>query len=358
MKSVVAVLLLVFSCAACSAPLPTASVHEAIINGTADTGDPNVVLTFAQVPGQMSGSLCTGEVVSPHVVLTAAHCMAPSTVGDGAKFIVFTGNALPTMGMPPADQILKVSESHFVSTFFYNSTNGSDQDDLGVLILAAPTTITPLPFNHFPLPTSFKGQAGRIVGYGLTNGNDTSGDTAGTKHQAPTVAYDFGGGTITLYDMMHSNCEGDSGGPALFTIDGKERIAGITQVGYVGCPVKMSGSDTLVDPYASFVDKYVDQFDPPAVGPGGACTKDSDCGSRPCISGVCAVACDPMAKTSTCPAGTTCSNVDGKDMCFKAHHGCDMGGGDSGGGGFIGLALAALWLLVRRRQGRVKVRLA
>jgi V8-like Glu-specific endopeptidase len=351
MKHAVAVLLSVFSCAACSTSLPTASVHEAIINGTADTADPNVVLTFAQVPGAMTGALCTGEVVSSHVVLTAAHCMAPSTVGDGAQFVVFTGDSLPTMGKVPPDQLLKVSESHYVPTFFYNSMTGADQDDLGVLILAAPTKIAPLPFNHFPLPASAKGQAGRIVGYGLTAGNDDT--TAGTKHQAPTVAFDFQGGTLTLYDKMHSNCEGDSGGPALFTLDGKERIAGITQVGYIGCPVNMSGTDTLVDPYASFVDKYVDMYDPPAVPPGGTCTQDSDCGARPCISGVCAEACDPMAKTSTCPAGTTCSNVDGHDMCFKGHHGCDIGG-DGGASGMLGLALAALWLVWRRQQARMK----
>src|SRR4051794_33968779 len=38
------------------------SVDNAIIGGTTTTGDPGVVLLFAQVPGSQSGSLCSAEV--------------------------------------------------------------------------------------------------------------------------------------------------------------------------------------------------------------------------------------------------------------------------------------------------------
>ena len=310
-----------------SAPPPAASVAQPIINGDLDDGDSNVVLVFAQVPGQSSGSLCTGEIVSPHVVLTAAHCMSPDTVGAGAKFTVFIGTMLPAMGAPPANQLLRVTESHFVPTFGYNPMTGGDQDDIGVLILESPTTITPLPYNHFALPASAKGGPVRIVGFGLTDGFDNSGATAGTRHQAPTVLFDFQPQTLTLYDKTHSNCEGDSGGPALVMLDGKERIAGVTQVGYVHCPVDMASTDTRVDAYASFVDQYVAMFDPPRVAPGGACTSDDDCGALPCITGLCAQPCDPMAASSMCPSGTECTDVDGKSMCGKpSHHGCAFGG--------------------------------
>jgi hypothetical protein len=339
--------------AACSSPgSPTGSLAQPIINGTLDDGDPNVVLVFAQVPGQSSGSLCTGEIISPHVVLTAAHCMSPDTVGAGAKFTVFTGTMLPAMGSPPADQLLRVTESHFVPTFGYNPMTGGDQDDIGVLILESPTTITPLPYNHFALPASAKGGPVRIVGYGLTNGNDTQGTTAGTRHQAPTMMFDFQPQTLTLYDKTHSNCEGDSGGPALVMLDGKERIAGVTQVGYVHCPVDMASTDTRVDAYVSFVDGYVTMFDPPKVAAGGACTSDDECAPLPCIGGLCAQPCDPAAASSTCPSGTECIDVDGKTLCGKpSHKGCAFGGGAPRGA----WPIAALLLVVasgtlRRRR--------
>jgi secreted trypsin-like serine protease len=337
--------------AACSSAPAVGEQSQAIINGTleTDTDDPNVMLLFSQVPGSMSGFLCTCEVVSPHVVLTAAHCVAPSEVGDGAKFIVFSGSDFNTTPLP-ADKILKVTETHFFPTFFYNPMNGADQDDIAVAILEQPIAVAPMPYNHFPLPATTKGAAGRIVGYGMTDGHD--GNTAGVKHQAPTMIFDFSPDTVTLFDHSHSNCEGDSGGPSLTMLDGKERIAGLTQVGYVGCPVNMASTSTRVDKYASFVDGYVNQFDPPAVAPGGACTADTDCGGLPCLSGICAQPCDPAAMTSMCPIGTTCSDVDGKTMCAKGSgkKGCAMGGpiGNDSGAAIFAVALALLALRRRR----------
>jgi len=339
------------SFAACVASPPTAAAGQAIINGTVDDGDPNVVLSFAQVPGQSTGSLCTGEVISPHVVLTAAHCVAPDTVGAGANFIVFTGTMLPDTGAPPPDQILHVSETHYVSTFFYNPMTGADQDDIAVLILAAPTTIAPLPFNQYKLPDSAKGGPARIVGYGITNGNDTQGTTAGTRHEAPTILDNFSAQTLTLFDSMHSNCEGDSGGPTLVMLDGKERIAGVTQVGYVHCPVAMGSTDTRVDAYADFINQWVTTFDPPPVPAGGACTTDADCGVLECLGGLCAQPCDPSASTTSCPANTECIDADNKNYCGKpAHHGCAFATRASTTPTTALLLLAALALLARRRR--------
>ncbi|HWE31241.1 MAG TPA: trypsin-like serine protease [Polyangia bacterium] len=338
--------------AACTGAAPGV-LGQAIINGTVDDGDTNVVLVFAQVPGQSTGSLCTGEVVSPHVVLTAAHCMAPSTVGAGAQFVVFTGTMLPTTGRPPANELLGVSESHYVPTFSYDTNSGADQDDVGVLILAQPTMIAPLPFNQYTLPSSAKGAAARIIGYGLSDGNDSAGTTAGTRRQAPTTVSEYQAQTLRVFDGMHANCEGDSGGPTLLTLDGKERIVGITQVGYVGCPVGMSSSDTRIDAYASFVDQYVTMFDPPAVAAGGACSSDGDCGALECIGGSCAQPCDPSASASMCPAGTQCSDVDGRSLCAKPssqHHGCAIGGHAPIGSGVALVLLAALALLARSRR--------
>src|SRR5690242_12670454 len=93
---------------ACSAPATVGERTADIINGTDDTGDPSVVLVVAQLGGNM-GSLCTGSVVSPHVVLTAAHCVDPDVLGTTtAKFTIFTGAVLPRNAPPPASQLLAV----------------------------------------------------------------------------------------------------------------------------------------------------------------------------------------------------------------------------------------------------------
>jgi hypothetical protein len=308
-----------------------------------------VVLVLITLPGKTTWSaLCTGEIVSPHVVLTAAHCVAPSTVGDHAQFQVFIGTSLPMTGPPPPDQLLAVSESHYLSTFGPDA-NGQDADDVGVLILAAATPIAPLPINQFNLPDSKDKRPVRLVGFGLTDGTDKTGMTAGTRHQAPSYLTNVFPKRMDIWDNEHSNCEGDSGGPALMMVDGKERIVGITQTGYGGCPLKRAQIDTRVDVYANYINGFIAMNDPTLVPAGGACTSDAQCAPLPCLSGVCTQACDPSAP-EMCPSGTTCVDTDNRPICAKGH-GCAFAG-DVPSGPSAWLLLLPLMALVARRARR------
>src|SRR2546423_2110996 len=132
----------------------------AIINGVVDLGDPAVVLLAQQPVGAAPSPLCTGTVISAHVVLTAAHCVAPSAVGD-IGIVVFTGTTLDASAT--ADQFLAVADRQWVPTFGYNQSTGGDSDDLGLVILRDATTIAPVPFNRFPLARGGNGALGRIV---------------------------------------------------------------------------------------------------------------------------------------------------------------------------------------------------
>ena len=352
--------------AACSAPASIDSVSQGIINGTDDTGDPGVVMVLAQVPNSMNASLCTGEVVSPHVVLTAAHCVDPATVGAGAQFVVFTGQIL-SMTSPKSD-FLTVQETHFNSSF--NSSSPQNGNDVGVVILASPTTIAPLPYNRAPLPQSMVGGAMRIIGYGITSASDTTGTSAGTRRTAPDTLAALDKQFVYLQDGSHGICEGDSGGPALMTIGGEERIVGVTSFGYNGCPTTgpsaggqtaYAGNDTRIDAYSDFIDQWVLMFDPPAKGPGAMCTSDSDCTPRACeqtsVGKICVQSCDPAAMPSTCPAGTMCTDVDGTNICATPMSskggkggGCAIGGAGAPAGGALLLALLAVAALLSRRR--------
>src|SRR5262245_35560180 len=60
--------------AACQAadPPEIGSRDHSIIGGTRDSGDPAVV--YIELSGAGGQGACTGTLISPHVIITAAHC--------------------------------------------------------------------------------------------------------------------------------------------------------------------------------------------------------------------------------------------------------------------------------------------
>jgi secreted trypsin-like serine protease len=326
------------SLAACSAPPSVGAVSQGIINGVTDSTDDAVVIVASQVPGSMTASLCTGEIVSPHVVLTAAHCVDPRTVGMGAQTFVLTGQTLSQ-----TSPRIPVQETHFQASFDPNSPQNGN--DVGVVILATAAVADPIPYNRTAIPQTMVGAAARLVGYGITDGSDTMGTTAGTRRTAPTLLAHLSDLFVGLQDGSHGICEGDSGGPAFMMFDGTERIVGVTSFGFTNCPLTATaqeeaagfeaGNDTRIDTFASFIDQWVLKYDPPAKGPGSMCTSDADCKPLTCqqtsVGKICEQACDPTVMPPTCPAGTTCTNIDGVNQCLAPM--ASGGSGGSGGGG-------------------------
>jgi MYXO-CTERM domain-containing protein len=349
--------------AGCSASPPPGSVREAIIGGTTDEHDTSVLLVVAQEPGSMIAHLCTGEVISPHVILTAAHCVDPATVGATAKFLVFVGTTL-TASSPPAD-FLGVQETHFDAAFNPDPAVFQTQGhDIGVVILRGPTSLAPLRYNHAPLAPAMQGQPARLVGFGVTSASDTSASTAGTRREAPSKLAKLTSNLLTFADGTHDICEGDSGGPAFMSVAGAQTIVGVTAFGPATCDVNAGGVDTRIDIYASsYLDGFVQQFDPPAksgAALGASCAGDLECASELCgqIGGTsfCATACDPTSATPECPAGMVCAAIDEGTYCAPSTlasaataRGCAVAPhapADAGAAWLIALALVAL---ARRR---------
>ncbi|WP_394831854.1 trypsin-like serine protease [Pendulispora rubella] len=224
----------------------SAQTSDEIVGGTVDPGDPAVVAVYARAPGATQGALCTGEVISPTVVLTAAHCI--TEVDPGAIHYVVPG---PVFQQVPSSQWLATKEVHADPAF--DASNLANGHDIGVVILAQPTNIVPIPFIRTPLPSSVVGKNVRLVGYGLDNGVTQTG--AGTKRQVTVSVVSMNDKTLETGNLLQKACNGDSGGPALLNIDGKETIVGMTSYGLILC--LLTANYTRVDLYTSFIDQYL-----------------------------------------------------------------------------------------------------
>ena len=220
-----------------------ATDEQPIIGGTTDTGDPSVVAIFAHAPGSNSGSLCTGTVIASRTVLTAAHCVDPAVVGSGQVFEVLTGTTLSLPG-------LAASDTAFDPQFDINNLTAGH--DIGVVHLATPTTLAPIPFSrdhtlNANLPV-------RLVGYGTNTHKNTG---AGTKREVTTVIDSFDNLLVQIGTSKKETCHGDSGGPAFQTLNGVETLIGTTSFGFDRSARSVcfgGGFDTRVDAVLAFID--------------------------------------------------------------------------------------------------------
>jgi hypothetical protein len=272
---------------------------QPIIGGENDSGDPGVVAVYAQQLGATSGFLCTGSVIAPTIVLTAAHCVSPEETGEGARFVVLTAADVNRRG----GQQLAVREVHANPRWSADDLEGGH--DEGIVVLQEPTTIAPLPFNRKPLSSGMVGAALRLVGYGLNDGVDQTG--AGVKRQALTKLRAIAGPLIQVGDRRKGTCNGDSGGPAFMKLGGVETIVGTTSYGNATCTD--GGFDARVDVDLDFIEPFL---------AAAACAPT--CAGRTCGGDGCGGSC------GTCPGGADACTEDGQ--CVSAGDACANGGGE------------------------------
>jgi hypothetical protein len=336
------------------APALTSRV-DAIHGGTAAPDDGAVVAIGAATVGctEQLDVFCTGTLIAPRAVLTAAHC-ARATAG---RLAVFLGADVAGRG-----------EVHDVVRAIVHPDYVDDvaNADIAVLVLATTPSAAPAAMASSPFTTADVGRTVRAIGFGATDG---TGAGTGVRRQGPGMVDAVVAPTFRMTPAPGMTCQGDSGGPVLIDRGDGEVVAGVTSQGDVHCETYADNVDVAA--YRAFIDDAVMQAMAwtPNGGAGAmceaGCITDDDCAfglecELPTVDateGLCVRA--PLSpgtldadctRDDQCDSGT-CARVPGEQAC-RCHVPCETagdGGCNAGGGspGFLLWLAAALFFASR-----------
>lgn len=206
----VIILLLAVSCQ------PTPPSRTKIVGG-AEVTDEKDITVRSTVSLLAAGALCTGTIIGPNQVVTAAHCIKGSdvTIGFGASKTPIPGVRVIGARAHPAWGDGKADQTH----------------DIGMIIFEGqlPGHLGPVAIS--PLTGISNGAATILAGYGVTGESNSD---SGTLRKVAATIKSFNGGSKE-FDMQEGmgvgSCYGDSGGPAYIQSGGQLTVIGATSRG-------------------------------------------------------------------------------------------------------------------------------
>lgn len=225
-----------------------------ILGGVPDGDDPEVV----GLTSDTGWLICSGTVVDPVHVVTAAHCLVDSANAPSIPAFVFTCSDTKVETLAASPQCYSPVASGVIHPAF--DIRVGLGDDIAVVTAACALDVPAKPLAAAGLTAADLGQPVRVVGYGTTSQNLASG--GGAKYQALSPIEFLGPGTSPRAGALGAGqfeksgfpgtCFGDSGGPAFYPAnDAGEALVGITS--YAQGPCTDYGVDTSVAHYACWL---------------------------------------------------------------------------------------------------------
>ncbi len=193
-----------------------------------------------------TGSICTGTVVGPRAVLTAAHC-----------------------GPQGSKQVFKIGETSYEAKLFRSSKFPSQEHDVGIAITTQDIQ------GVSPATIGGKTSVGlnvKMLGYGCTQ--DGGGGTSGVLHIGDSTISEFPDAVQMVLSRADGAvlCFGDSGGPSAIVQRDKHLIVGVHSKGNVidiSIDIRTDAQDSI-----DFFNKIANEQSIQICGINKTCTTD------------------------------------------------------------------------------------
>ncbi|MDP3502163.1 MAG: trypsin-like serine protease [Myxococcales bacterium] len=324
---VLVAVLAAMSCGVVVEPAPTvAQRNDPLVGGTVDDGGyPDVVfiaLTFsADDGGAPTIRRCSGTLITPTVVLTAAHCTSQLPAGPNTTLTAIAGqnaSPAPAPGAPGWTPATSWRQHPMWTTSTVNAY------DIGIVKLSAPIAGAPTrPYSRRTLTNADLNRPMTVVGFGITS---SSGTDPGTRRHVQLPLRGLQPALIELGNFTSAGiCNGDSGGPSILTeADGIGRVIGVHSRTVPGANC-MDGVDTRVDVYGGFIRQFLMDTGGPSCVEDGLCASgcpspDPDC---VCVAdGMCNGQCANLLSDPDCPRDCVGDGVCSMQSCPRLDPDC------------------------------------